>query len=236
MRYYFSDPKFEQPRLWSNEELSKIAPIVNGSVVNVSAWQDQDKHGATYSEYFSGATEYWITNWEADARGWQGGLKNELYLDLEREIPKDLIEKFDAVFNHTTLEHVFDIFKAFENLCLMSKDIVIIIVPFMQEQHGDYGDYWRLTPWAVKKLFTKNGVIPCYINFNDHKDGSVYVIGVGAKNKTSIVKFKALSGNKVDDVERLFAATGIIRLRGVRKISLFFFNYFKKFYKNKISL
>lgn len=208
---YRPEPRFRAPRIWSNSELSKISPFVGGSVVNVSGWRDADKEGGTYRErFFSHADEYWITNWKADARGFQGDLPNELFLDLENALPEELVGKFDVVFNHTTLEHVFDVFKAFENMCAMSKDIVIVVVPFLQEQHGEYGDYWRFTPWGVKRLFVRNGVVPAYINFNDGKSDSIYVVGVGAKAPSSVEKLRALEDNKVDAVEQMLVGCNLL--------------------------
>ena len=64
-------------------------------------------------------------------------------MDLAVPLPVELENQFDVVFNHTTLEHIFDIFTAFQNLCRLTKDILIIVVPFLQEQHENFGDYWR---------------------------------------------------------------------------------------------
>lgn len=63
------------------------------------------------------------------------GLDNELFLDLESPLPEDLVDRFDVVFNHTTLEHIFNFHQAFDNLVEMSKDIVILVVPVMQQVH-----------------------------------------------------------------------------------------------------
>ena len=61
---------------------------------------------------------------------------------------------FDVVFNHTTLEHIYDIRKAVANLCAMSRDAVVLVVPFMQASHATdvTADYWRLTAQALRKL------------------------------------------------------------------------------------
>src|SRR5579872_1279134 len=84
-------------RCWSNREARKFAPLFRGSIVNVSAWQDEDKEGCHYKDYFSAADEYWMTNYKADARGWQGNRDKEIFLDLEKELPAELHAKFDAV-------------------------------------------------------------------------------------------------------------------------------------------
>ena len=199
-----TDPRrFRAARLWSNNELRKIAPIFKGSVVNVSGWRDSDKEGGTYHEnYFTGATEYLITNWKSEAAGLQGDLPNERFLDLEQELPEELVGRFDVAFNHTTLEHVFDIFTAFRNMCSMSRDALIVVVPFLQEQHGEYGDYWRFTPWAVKRLFIRNDVTPAYLSHNDGKN-AIYVVGVGARKPSTIAALRQLDGNCVDQVTQL---------------------------------
>ena len=140
------------PRYWSNDELRKFAGEFRGAVVNVSAWEDKDKQGRHYRDYFSSADEYWVTNYKADMRG-ESGLENELFLDLQAPTPRDLVERFDVVFNHTTLEHVFDFNSAMDTLVELSRDIVIIVVPFLQQVHvvpggvadhnHEYSDYWR---------------------------------------------------------------------------------------------
>lgn len=104
-------------------------------------------------------------------------------MDLEQDLPEELIGRFDVVFNHTVLEHVFEIEKAFKNLCLMSRDVVIVVMPFLQQMHTDYGDYWRMTPLAVKKMFEKNKMHLQYLSFNDHHKASVYVFAIAVKNK-----------------------------------------------------
>lgn len=200
------ETRFREPRKWSNRELKKISsrlPFVN-SVVNVSAWKDQDKEGKTYQEgYFASASDYWITNWKPEAFGYQGGLEKEIYLDLENNLPAELRAKFDIVFNHTTLEHVFDVQKAFSNLCEMAKDSVVIVVPFLQEQHGSYGDYWRFTPWCIKRLFEQNGLALAYINVNDGPVDSIYVFAVGVKEQETYKLIYDTPGNCADHVEKM---------------------------------
>jgi len=176
----FIDKIHRLPRVWSNQELRKFAGLFKGNVVNVSAWQDADKEGSTYRAYFSQADSYTITNWKSEARGYQGG-EGEIFLDLESDLTDDLRGKFDVVFNHTTLEHIFNVNKAFANLCDMSKDVVIICVPFLQQYHGEYGDYWRFTPLLMKKLFEENGMELAYLSFNNHKGSSVYIFAIGVK-------------------------------------------------------
>lgn len=174
------DRKFRLPRVWSNRELKKFAHLFTGEVVNVSGWKDGDKENGEYRKYFINKRSYTITNYKTEAMGFQGQ-EGEVFLDLEKELPKDLVGRFDVVFNHTVLEHVFEVQTAFRNLCLMSKDIVILIVPFLQQMHTDYGDYWRMTPLAVQKMFAKNGMKTLYLSFNDNAEASVYIFAIASR-------------------------------------------------------
>ncbi len=175
------DRKFRLPRIWSNKELRKFAHMFEGSIVNISGWRDIDKEGNNYREYFINAHEYYISNYLAEFKGLQG-YKNEFFLDLTLDLDDSLLNRFDVVFNHTTLEHIFDITKAFENLCLLTKDIIIIVIPFLQQMHGNYKDYWRFTPTVIKRLFDENGLSLLYLNFNDNKKTSIYIFAIGSKN------------------------------------------------------
>lgn len=202
----FIDKKFRSARIWSNLELKKFSKSLKGKIINVSAWKDMDKEGSYYKEYFPLADEYFITNWKSDAKGLQGDLNNEFFLNLEcKNIPDELIRKFEVVFNHTTLEHVFEVNSAFKNLCSLSREVVIIVVPFMQEQHIDKGfdDYWRFTPQVIKKLFEKNDFNLEYINFNDQKKSSIYIFAVGVRKKKNFEWIGNMQGNKLKKIDKI---------------------------------
>jgi len=169
------------PRIWSNRELEKFSHLFHGKVVNVSGWKDIDKEGRNYKDYFLNASSYAITNYNSKDRGWQGN-KDEIFLNLENELDQKLYQYFDVVFNHTTLEHIYEVTKAFQNLCNMSKDIVIIVLPFLQQYHSDYGDYWRFTPLAIKKMFETNGFELLYQSFNSNKRSSVYTFTIASRH------------------------------------------------------
>ena len=168
------------PRVWSNRELEKFAHLFQGEIVNVSGWKDIDKEGRHYRDYFTGASSYTITNFRSEARGFQG-YEGELFLDLEDDLPEDLVAKFDVVFNHTTLEHIYEVRKAFGNVCGLSKDIVIIVLPFLQQYHTDYGDFWRFSPLAIKRLFEENGFTLIYQSFNNNNMSSVYTFSIASR-------------------------------------------------------
>ena len=127
------DSKFREPRIWSNNELKKFSKKFYGNIINVSGWKDSDKVSSFYKNYFTNCTNYFISNWSYSERGQENKLsKNEYLIDLESDLKKELLGKFDVVFNHTTLEHIFDIYKSFRNLCELSNDVVIIVVPFLK--------------------------------------------------------------------------------------------------------
>jgi SAM-dependent methyltransferase len=78
-------------------------------------------------------------------------------------------ESFDLIIISQTLEHVWDFFKAIEECQRLLKigGHLIIDCPFMYPFHGtqDYGDYWRLSHQALRKLLHQVGlgVISCNI-------------------------------------------------------------------------
>lgn len=212
------DKKFRIPRVWSNRELEKFSHLFRGKAVNVSGWKDIDKEGKKYRDYFSNISEYWITNYKSEARGFQGDQENEIFLDLEEDLDESMHGKFDVVFNHTVLEHIFDVNKAFENLCKLSNDIVIVVVPFLQEQHAEYGDYWRFTPLSVEKLFEKNNMDMIYINYNDASDDSIYVFAIATKDKNKWNKIKTESTNQMKVISKYMLGTKIIKNNCLHKI------------------
>ncbi len=178
----FVDRVFRVPRVWSNKELRKIAFHCSGDVVNVSGWEDRDKEGGRYRDYFVNAKSYYITNFT----GWRGlqGCANEIFLDLSVNLPEWFYRRFDTVFSHTTLEHILDVRKALANLCEMSKDAVIVVVPFCQAVHESesYGDYWRFTPSCLRKLFLENGFEVVYESETGRPNAGVYLFALATRN------------------------------------------------------
>ena len=171
-------------RIWSNEQLRILAPCFSGAIVNVSAGDDIDKQGGFYIDYFSQHDSYTLTNYlEGSFRGFKAR-KNELHLDLTKPLDGSLQAKFDVVFNHTTIEHVFDVFTAFTNLCAMTNDVVILVVPFSQLQHEseDFLDYWRFTPSCLRELFRREGLEVVYEAANDDLNSAIYLVFVAARD------------------------------------------------------
>ncbi len=169
-------------RKFSNLELRKFAPLYEGHIINVSGYLDSDKEGNTYKSYFTKSKSYTISNYKGEK-----GLthkENEVFIDLESDLPEELKGKFDVVYNHTTLEHIFKLEKAFENLCALSNDTVILVVPFLQPQHwieNSFEDYWRISPFALFKLFKKHNLEILYVNFNDNFASSTYIFAIATK-------------------------------------------------------
>lgn len=176
------DRQFRIVRIWSNREIKRLAPLFTGDVVNVSAWDDRDKEGGRYRDYFSNASQYYYTNY-GGVRGYQEQ-ENEYYLDLTRDLPKELYKRFDVVFNHTTLEHIYDVRRAFKNLCDMTTDAVIVVVPFSQVEHvtESYADYWRFTPSCLRAMFRENGLEVIYESESKHKRAAIYLLFVASRD------------------------------------------------------
>ena len=96
-------------------------------------------------------------------------------------------------YNHTTLEHVFEIRKAIENICALSSDVVILVTPFLQSVHfeeGAFGDYWRPTPMCLNRILADNGFTTTYQSANDTHWHYVYIFTVAVRDVLSS-KFKA---------------------------------------------
>jgi hypothetical protein len=180
------DKKYIRPRNFSNEMLRVYAPYFGGKVLNVSGWKDEDGEGGRYKSYFKKATSYFLSNIEGHKKGLgaSGGEYQEIELDLLKEIPDNLKNSFDTVFNHTTLEHVYDFVPAFRRVCELSKDVVIIVVPVMQQIHNseDFGDYWRPTTMAIAKLFKENGLEPLVMKCNDQPFAPIYCFAIASRN------------------------------------------------------
>jgi len=180
-RQLFIDRVHRVPRLWSNAELARVGGLFDGDVVNASAWRDEDKAGKHYRDYFPRARSYSVTNFRADMRGFQGA-DGEIFLDLEQDLPEALRRGFDVVYNHTTLEHVYDFRTAFANMAAMTRDALILVVPWLQPFHSHYGDYWRFSPLAMSRLMSDSGLTPARITWNSDKLASVYVFAVGVRD------------------------------------------------------
>jgi hypothetical protein len=172
------------PRVWSNHELRRWAPFFAGEIVNVSGWKDEDKQGGHYRDYFPRATRYAISNLGAGQKG-SSGWPDEIVLDLSEPADDDLRGRFDVVFNHSTLEHIYDVHTAMANLCHLTRDALIVVVPFSQFVHwreGSFSDYWRFTPFAMFELMKESGVTPLYWAANETRAFPTNLLVIGSKS------------------------------------------------------
>ncbi len=173
-------------RGWSNRELEKFGYMFDGRVLNVSGGADADKEGRRYREYFPAARGYEVSNY-----GGLVGLEGEFSFDLETTaLPEDLANSYDVVFSHTVLEHVYDLAAAIRNICAMSNDIVITVVPFLQSYHHGrwYDDFWRFTPRALIRLFADQGLTTLYTSWNEDALGNLYVFHICSKQPSRWTK------------------------------------------------
>lgn len=172
-----------RPRDWSNAELRRFAPLFDGAVINVSGWRDEDKTGGHYRDYFPAAASYHISNYHGESG--ITGAAGEVFIDLEAGLPPGLAGRYQVAFNHTTLEHVYDIRKAVVNICALSHDTVILVTPFLQQVHyieGSFGDWWRPTPTCIERLLEEQGFHVVYQSCNDNPWYIVYVFTVACRD------------------------------------------------------
>lgn len=181
-----------RPREWSNRELAKIGGQFDGAVINVSGWRDEDQRGGHYRDYFPRAASYTISNFKG-ARGMADEGGDGVFIDLESELPEAQRGRYQVAYNHTTLEHVFEIRKAIANICALSNDAVILVTPFLQSVHyeeGAFGDYWRPTPMCLNRILADSGFTTVYQAANDTPWHFVYVFTVAVRDPQQS-RFKA---------------------------------------------
>jgi len=75
--------------------------------------------------------------------------------DLNMPIPTNLTEKWDVIYDAGTLEHVFDIRRAFENIHNMLKVDGIAIHELPTNGFVDHG-FWQLSPTALLDCYHNN--------------------------------------------------------------------------------
>jgi hypothetical protein len=172
------------PRRWSNSELRRIAAIVEGDIINISGWKDGDKEGGVYRSYFTKARSYTISNYYG-SREADDGATGSIFLDLSKPLPEELNSKYDLAFCHTIMEHIFDTSTAISNIACLTRDLIILVVPFMQDEHYTaelYGDYWRFTPLGLKLILENCKLSIVYMNSNDSPWYPIYICCVASKN------------------------------------------------------
>lgn len=182
--------KEKHARTFSNLELKKVGKYLKGEVINVSGWKDSDKRGGLYQDYFPDKTGYTISNFKGE-RGVESS--SDIFLDLTADLPPELAGKYEVVFNHTVLEHISQLHKAVENICKLTNDALVLVVPFKQDIHfieGSFEDYWRFTPFALRDLLKPHGLQLVYVSMNNNPVFPVYCFAVAARKPE---KYRELS-------------------------------------------
>jgi hypothetical protein len=66
----------------------------------------------------------------------------------------------------------------------MSRDIVIVVVPFAQVEHDtdSFGDFWRFAPGALRRLFADNGMSVVYEAESPDSNAGIYLLFVGTRD------------------------------------------------------
>lgn len=177
-----------RPREFSNDILRYYAPLFDGSIINVSGWKDGDFENGLYVNYFPRAVSYHVSNAPTSSKG-IGSLESEIGIDLSKPIPESLHKNFDVVFNHTTLEHIFALEIAFKNLCDLSREVVILVVPTLQQIHFNkgYGDYNRLTPMGIVKYFEQNNFETLVLQSNEQQFSPLYCFAIAARKGSKYI-------------------------------------------------
>ena len=181
------------PRSWSNDELRLVLSHCQkkSRVVNVSGWQDRDKEGGCYKDYFPSPTLYHISNYEGDAA--RGAVaETDLVIDLTKPLSIAHEYQYDIVFNHTVLEHVEEPTFAFSQIGKLTTDMIVTVVPFKQKlhfEHGMFGDYYRFTPFSMRRLHAENGFSVLYESYTPRPSLDVYLLYVGVRDVARHVDF-----------------------------------------------
>lgn len=173
------------PRRSTNRVLRTYLPAFGGEIINVSGWEDRDKEGSFYRDYFGPRSRYVVSN-----IGGETGMPEtvpsdveSIYLDLDQPLPQELYAAFDVVFSHTVAEHVFDPHGTFDALTTLTRDVVVTVVPFSQGVHytNSYGDYVRLTPLFLKRFFEERGFTVLVSVSNDQPFLPVYTVFIASR-------------------------------------------------------
>lgn len=214
-------------RLYSNVVLRRIFSILNvDSVLNVSGWDDGDKEGNKYVNYFpSKLSRYEISSYSKDHLRADMSI-SKVTIDLEDRAYK-VSEKFDLIFTHTVLEHVFDQENAFRIMCESANKFVVGVAPMINVLHWEetYGDYWRFTPHGIIKLINNQGFNLVHLEIGPSSSISQYIIFVAARDDVEIDYRLSTMSVKSGEV-------GIFRLENLLKI--IFWRVIEKLAKFKI--
>ena len=214
--HHNQDMKFSQNgRTYSNVSLKRILPLLNViSVLNISGWDDGDKEGGRYSHYFSQkVNKYEVSHFENDYLRSDTDI-SKMVINLE-DINYQAVEKFELVFSHTVLEHVFDQQNAFRIMCSLAEKYVVGVVPMINVLHWEetYDDYWRFTPHGIRKLFENNEFNLVHLEIGPSLSISQYIIFVGARHSVT-------DASNLHLQEIISGKVGLFRITDLLKIAV----------------
>jgi hypothetical protein len=135
-------------------------------------------------------------------------------LDLEKILPENLLNKYDVVFCHMVLEHIFHLQTALDNLAKLTKDVMVLIVPFSQGVHTtfSYGDYFRITPLYLNKYFSDLGFSVLSCEGNEQPFTNVYIVFIASRFPEKYPEFN--EANKQFDLNVLPSRFGKYKQHG----------------------
>jgi hypothetical protein len=175
-----------RPRAFSNRVLSQYLAHLSGDVINVSGWRDSDKEGGRYRDYYASCQRYVVSNiaGEGGMPAVLPGDTESVFLDLDEPTDSSVAGQFDVVFCHTVLEHVFDADTALRNLGALTRDVVVIVVPFSQSVHytGSYSDYHRFSPYCLRRFFEENGFSVLVSVANSQPFFPTYIVFIASRS------------------------------------------------------
>ena len=178
--------KLIRPGAYSKMLLEQYGPLFSGSVINVSGWDDRDGMGGHYHDYFPNAKSYTVSNAPTAQKGIGSfeGKGHEIALDLSIPLPKELHGAYEVVYNNTTLEHVFEVEQAFDDLCLLSRDALVLVIPLIQQIHmtESYGDYWRFTTLGIAKMLLTRGFTTIVMETNDQPFAPIFAFVIAVRD------------------------------------------------------
>lgn len=196
-----------QYRYWSNDELNAVINKFGDykTVINVSGWKDSDKEGHNYKDYFKKNTKYAISNFPDDNhKGISSG--SDVKINLTLELPIELINQFDIALNHTVLEHIEYPEFAFNQISKLTTDLIITVIPWSQSLHfsaGQFGDYYRISPFLMRKWHENNGFKILYESYSPPYAPETYLFYVGSKKPNNHPKF-------IDNLTSLNSLNGVV--------------------------
>lgn len=92
---------------------------------------------------------------------------NEISVDLNEPLPKDLYQQADLIVDTGTLEHCFNVGQAFRNMCDMTRvnGIIMTMAPYSKLNHG----YYNFCPLMYEDGLEQNGFEVLEISAFDRK-------------------------------------------------------------------